>query len=192
MTKSLNFTSNLFLLLPDASPNIKDPGRGFTAKDWARLCGRKFCADSIAEIMKRRNAVPQRAINDYHFTERKKMTELYPRNKSTDKRRDGTFHCERKNVSVCRVQKFKISVNFSSVGFSSKIRSFFRVRVNSENDTPEIDESVILEVNGINRVPIVEITPAHNQHLINKYKNYATKVDELPTEMPLRRKSCNV
>ncbi|KAG4078709.1 hypothetical protein HA402_015299 [Bradysia odoriphaga] len=49
------------LMLANASPSLKDPGRGFTARDWARLCGRKFCADALSELMKKHRATDMSA-----------------------------------------------------------------------------------------------------------------------------------
>lgn len=41
----------------DASPLENDNKRGFTAQQWARLCGRNFCSDAIGEIVRHRNVI---------------------------------------------------------------------------------------------------------------------------------------
>ena len=44
------------LIFPGASPVRRDFGRGFTASQWARFCGRSMCAESIEKFV--RTAVP--------------------------------------------------------------------------------------------------------------------------------------
>jgi hypothetical protein len=49
-------TENRLLFFSGASPIRRDPGRGLTAAQWARYCGRIVCADSIDKFV--RTAVP--------------------------------------------------------------------------------------------------------------------------------------
>ncbi|XP_037050158.1 ankyrin repeat domain-containing protein 33B-like [Bradysia coprophila] len=44
------------LILANASASLRDPGRGFTARDWAYFCGRKFCGDALGELVKKQKA----------------------------------------------------------------------------------------------------------------------------------------
>ncbi|KAJ6640541.1 Ankyrin repeat domain-containing protein 33B [Pseudolycoriella hygida] len=76
-----------------------------------------------------------------------------------------------------------------------------RPKLSSETDLPDLLNTMTLKESVLSSLPIVEITPANNLHLISKYKNrYAT--DELvnlnedlqaimPTKVSLRRNSCN-
>ena len=45
-----------YLFVPGASPVRRDYGRGLTAQQWARYCGRYLCAESIEKFV--RTAVP--------------------------------------------------------------------------------------------------------------------------------------
>ena len=61
VTISDNYCSDKLLtfhsfFLSGASPIRRDPGRHFTAAQWARYCGRVVCADSIDKFV--RTAVP--------------------------------------------------------------------------------------------------------------------------------------
>lgn len=53
MTKMPKFLTSI---ISGASPVRKDFGRGFTASQWARFCGRYMCAESIEKFV--RTAVP--------------------------------------------------------------------------------------------------------------------------------------
>lgn len=80
-------------------------------------------------------------------------------------------------------------------GIVSKLRNilpFYRPKLVAESESLDLNSS-------LDSVPIVEITPANNHQLINKYaslytaKKYVATVDELEAKpkVPLRRKSCN-
>lgn len=58
----------------DASLSLKDPIRGFTAKDWAHHCGRKFCADSLGELIKKQKAAQLFAHQGADLTNRQKTS----------------------------------------------------------------------------------------------------------------------
>ncbi|KAG4071588.1 hypothetical protein HA402_011742 [Bradysia odoriphaga] len=60
-----------------AKPNsalVRDSVRGLTAKEWAYLCGRRFCGDAIGQLIrqnKQKNAVPKK-YSTYNITDTRK------------------------------------------------------------------------------------------------------------------------
>lgn len=190
--KSRKFPSSINnFFLTDASPFEKDSGRGFTAKQWAYLCGRKFCGDSLGELTKNRKALPITSIKKDKNAGRYAIP-----SKSSGPRTDGITKFFPKELST------QVTVSFSSfaAGLATKLRNiipFYRTKIVSENDLPDL----ILETDKMNLVPTVEVTPANNTQLIKKYKNrYAAEKsvaldDEFKQaiipKVPLRRKSSN-
>ncbi|XP_037050856.1 uncharacterized protein LOC119084847 isoform X2 [Bradysia coprophila] len=157
------------LMLANASPFEKDSVRGLTPQQWARFCCRIFCADALGELIKKRNSLQQSAYL---------RKELVKRDK----------------IAVEKVMPYKAS-DPRKDGLVSKLRNilpFYRPKLVAETDSPDLHCSM-------DAVPTVEITPANNHQLINKYaslyaaKKYVATVDEFeaPPKVPLRRKSSN-
>lgn len=172
----------------DASTFEKDSGRLYTARQWAYFCGRKFCGDALGELIKNRKvlqaAYPKRDLN--------------VKDKIIGQRTDGI-------PSILQLNFIETKIVFIFVGgLASKIRNiipFYRSKLVSEKVLPDVEETLPEVVHSmiLESVPTVEVTPANNHQLINKYKSlYGSEksvapVDELQAipKVPLRRRSYN-
>lgn len=111
---------------------------------------------------------------------------------------------------VCRPHMIKynfltnLMISFFRTGLTAKLRNmipFYRPKLVSESDLPEVNHNFLLEESRkLNVVPNIEVTPANNHQLINKYKqlNAAIKsdksaalIEEALPKVPLRRRSVN-
>lgn len=93
---------------------------------------------------------------------------------------------------------------FFRTGLTAKLRNmipFYRPKLVTESDFPDVVNNLILEESHkMNLVPNIEVTPANNHQLINKYKQLhaavksdksAALIEEALPKVPLRRRSVN-
>lgn len=155
------------LLFAGASPMETDSGRGLTAEQWARFCGRESCADMLDNCTKARMLEKSSSLRDANNVQ-SKITLI------------------RSKTNPCHSESFRSKFKkFLPFGFSIKDKQSSREVTKKERvsylsrstfcgSTPTISAAgrsqLLTTFVRPLEVPKLEVTPANNQHLIKKYE----------------------